>query len=224
MRSVRPIAVPIAIKEPHPQIVSENNLESSRSASGLFILANKRAADRWLHIKDVEELRADLQSLDILRTLFVNERITATAIDRHAVERPVLISEIEEVRIRKQLNRWDLSGSLRFVLPIATSRFGDGNGSGFNNTALTTLKIAVFAPIPSARVSTATRVNPGDLRSWRKASFKHSFHSVRSASIGSTREALHAGITQAHKATKPSRATPAVKLVASSGTDFKQQA
>src|SRR5262249_36391516 len=67
---------------------------------------------------------------------------------------------------------WDLSGSFRFVLPTATSRSGDGNGSGFNNTALTTLKMAVFAPIPSASVTTATRVNPGDLRSWRKASFK----------------------------------------------------
>src|SRR5207244_1756069 len=43
---------------------------------------------------------------------------------------------------------------------------------GLNNTALTTLKMAVFAPIPSASVSTATRANPGDLRSWRKASLK----------------------------------------------------
>src|SRR6187401_97441 len=43
------------------------------------------------------------------------------------------------------------------------------------------LKIAVFAPIPSASVTIATRVNPGDLRSWRKASFK-SFMSLRSES------------------------------------------
>src|SRR6476620_5474655 len=52
---------------------------------------------------------------------------------------------------------------------MATRRSGDGNGSGFNNTALTTLKMAVFAPIPSASVSTAIKVNPGDLRSWRRA-------------------------------------------------------
>ncbi len=31
------------------------------------------------------------------------------------------------------------------------------------------LKMAVFAPIPSARVTTATKVKPGDLWSWRKA-------------------------------------------------------
>jgi hypothetical protein len=50
----------IAIKEPHPQIVSENNLQSSRSASGLFILANKCPTNRRLHAEDVEEFRADL--------------------------------------------------------------------------------------------------------------------------------------------------------------------
>jgi hypothetical protein len=36
-------------------------------------------------------------------------------------------------------------------------------------TALITLKIAVFAPIPSASVSTATAENAGDLRSLRIA-------------------------------------------------------
>jgi hypothetical protein len=40
--------------------VSENNLESCRSPSGLFIFANKRAADRRVHTKDVEEFRTDL--------------------------------------------------------------------------------------------------------------------------------------------------------------------
>src|SRR6478752_2686876 len=45
----------VAVKEPHPQIVSENDLESSRSASGLFILANKGAADRRFHTEDIEE-------------------------------------------------------------------------------------------------------------------------------------------------------------------------
>src|SRR3954468_5232214 len=32
-----------------------------------------------------------------------------------------------------------------------------------------TEKIAVFAPIPSASVAMATRLNPGDFQSWRKA-------------------------------------------------------
>jgi hypothetical protein len=32
---------------------------------------------------------------------------------------------------------------------------------GLSNTALTTLKIAVFAPMPSANVNTAIAVKPG---------------------------------------------------------------
>jgi hypothetical protein len=37
--------------------------------------------------------------------------------------------------------------------------------------ALTKLKMAVFAPMPSASVSTATAVKPGFFTSWRKANF-----------------------------------------------------
>jgi hypothetical protein len=57
-----------------------------------------------------------------------------------------------------------------------TSRSGCGYGSGRSRTPLTTLKMAVLAPMPSARVIAATAVNPGDFtrrrranwRSWRK--------------------------------------------------------
>ena len=52
---------------------------------------------------------------------------------------------------------------------MPTSCSGWGNGSGLSRTALTTLKMAVFAPIPSARVRIATKVNPGDLRNCRNA-------------------------------------------------------
>jgi hypothetical protein len=37
---------------------------------------------------------------------------------------------------------------------------------------LTTLKMAVFAPMPSASVSTATAVKPGFFNSWRKANLR----------------------------------------------------
>ena len=42
-----------------------------------------------------------------------------------------------------------------------TSRSGSGNGTGFSSTELTTEKIAVFAPIPSARAATAAKLKPG---------------------------------------------------------------
>jgi hypothetical protein len=50
-----------------------------------------------------------------------------------------------------------------------TKRLGSLNASGRSNAPFTTLKIAVFAPIPSASVITAMAVNPGLFRSWRIA-------------------------------------------------------
>src|SRR5881392_913164 len=50
-----------------------------------------------------------------------------------------------------------------------TSRSAAGNGNGRSNTPFTTLKIAVFAPMPSASVSTATAVKPGFFSNWRRA-------------------------------------------------------
>jgi hypothetical protein len=46
-----------------------------------------------------------------------------------------------------------------------TRRSASGNGSGRSSTAFTTLKIALVAPIPSASVSAATSVKPGDCAS-----------------------------------------------------------
>src|SRR6478736_2877328 len=52
------------------------------------------------------------------------------------------------------------------------------------------LKIAVFAPIPSASVKIATDVNPGDLRSWRRAKrMSFNMEVIRSSrSFGSQRD------------------------------------
>src|SRR5467141_2330642 len=53
-----------------------------------------------------------------------------------------------------------------------TSRSATGNGNGRNKTPFTTLKMAVFAPMPSASVSTATAVKPGFFSNWRKANLR----------------------------------------------------
>jgi hypothetical protein len=42
-----------------------------------------------------------------------------------------------------------------------TTSSGRSTGNDRNSTAFTRLKIAVFAPIPSASVITATEANPG---------------------------------------------------------------
>src|SRR4029450_3232537 len=40
------------------------------------------------------------------------------------------------------------------------------------STPRTSVKMAALAPMPSASVLTTTNVNPGDLRSWRKANLR----------------------------------------------------
>ena len=59
----------------------------------------------------------------------------------------------------------------RFSLSLRSAtqynRSGSANGSGRSITALTTLKMAVLAPMPSATVSTTARVNSGDFRNRR---------------------------------------------------------
>src|SRR5882724_4517876 len=47
-----------------------------------------------------------------------------------------------------------------------------GNGNGRSSTASITLKIALFAPMPRARVSTAMMANPGVFANIRKANLK----------------------------------------------------
>src|SRR5437879_2521359 len=59
-----------------------------------------------------------------------------------------------------------------FVSPTKTSRSAFGKGRRRKRTALITLNTAVFAPIPSASVSTATAVKPGFFSSWRKANLR----------------------------------------------------
>src|SRR4051794_637559 len=57
----------------------------------------------------------------------------------------------------------------RLLATIFTRRSGCEKGSERNNTAFTMLKIAVFAPTPKARESTATIVKPGLFQSTRSA-------------------------------------------------------
>src|SRR5437763_12182713 len=52
---------------------------------------------------------------------------------------------------------------------MATSSLGFGNGSGRSNTESITLKIALFAPMPRARVKIAMMVKPGAFNSIRNA-------------------------------------------------------
>ena len=56
--------------------------------------------------------------------------------------------------------------------PTRYSSEGRGTGSGLSRTRSTSVNTAVLPPIPSARVSTQTRVNPGVCRSRRTAAVR----------------------------------------------------
>jgi len=64
--------------------------------------------------------------------------------------------------------------------PAPTKRLGSVYGSGRKSTALTTLKIAVVAPMARPRMKTATNVNPGLLANVLKA-YCRSFQRVSTA-------------------------------------------
>ena len=70
-------------------------------------------------------------------------------------------------------------GALRALHFNKTSCAGFSTGSERSSTASIKLKIAVFAPIPKANVSTATAVNAGLLRNMRSAN-RTSCHSCSS--------------------------------------------
>src|SRR5580693_8169728 len=63
-------------------------------------------------------------------------------------------------------------GRSRSGVQMYTRRLGSPYGRERINTPLTTVKIAVFAPMPRASVSTATIVKPGFLRSIRTPYFR----------------------------------------------------
>ena len=48
-----------------------------------------------------------------------------------------------------------------------TRLFGSGNGTGLSSTAFTTVKIAVFVPMPRVSAATAAMVKPGLRRNIR---------------------------------------------------------
>jgi hypothetical protein len=63
--------------------------------------------------------------------------------------------------------RPSISLNSEVVSKIIISRLGSGYASGRRSTPFTTLKMAVFAPMPSASASIATAVKPGFFRNVR---------------------------------------------------------
>src|SRR6266550_5821191 len=65
---------------------------------------------------------------------------------------------------------------------MRTTFSGSENGRPRRKRSCIKLKMAVFIPMPRASVITASDVNPGDLRSWRRAK-RRSFISFSAQSL-----------------------------------------
>src|SRR5216117_589624 len=81
-----------------------------------------------------------------------------------------------------------------------TTRSGSGYGSGLSRTPWMMLNIAVFAPMPSASVSTATAVKPGFFSSWRKANLKSFMVTIYDLVRCPSSIAFHSAVRTPHSA------------------------
>src|SRR5438067_8659444 len=81
------------------------------------------------------------------------------------------MSSNKSLRPRQMLNRVceaPSGGPSRRVVPNTTMRSGSGARTGLSRTVLTTEKMAVFVPMPSASAITAVIANPGFCRNVRR--------------------------------------------------------
>jgi hypothetical protein len=86
-----------------------------------------------------------------------------------AIDANVPVSACQSTRLPGVAHSLGGPPRLRMSCHTMTSSFAAGYGSGLSSTACTTVKIDVFAPMPSAMVRTAAAVKAGDLRSSRRA-------------------------------------------------------
>ena len=132
----------------------------------------------------LEDLGRDVSAIEHHRRTFVRQRHRRHAVGRHVGQRARLRAERRELRSVEPGGDaccgvgWRADPPIRCTM--CTRRSGLlVHGSGLTRTALTTLKIAVFAPMPSARVAIAMTANTGAARIWRIAYCT----SVRASSI-----------------------------------------
>ena len=104
------------------------------------------------------------------------------------------------------------SGSpLSKLAPSCTIFSGFGKGSGRSSTAFTTLKMAVFAPMPRARVRPTTAVKPGLLPSMR-APYRKSW--IRVSTKLTPRASRHSSLARSI----PPNSSRAWRMASSRGT------
>ena len=100
-----------------------------------------------------------------------DESVPAT-FDSASAPKPLMAVNESECSPKARIQPFGKKLTSPELYSIRASRSCCGKGSGRSMMESTSEKIAVFAPIPSASVSTAVSVNPGDFRNCRNANFR----------------------------------------------------
>ena len=147
-----------------------------RRGAGLTrFFRRERATEQGTNTEDRQILIGDGLARDPLRVAVARQTERSPGENRRVLEDLLKIGQRLVFRIRPHHFRWPRVGRTDprrrsgRAGARASSRSALANGSGFRRTALTTANIAVFAPMPSASVSTATAVKPGDRANHRNA-------------------------------------------------------
>ena len=147
--------VPVRAEAPLPEAVAEHDdvLEALATVPG-----QERPAQHRRDAEDLEEVRRRIRPGQLLRLAGAGEIHVPAARDRERVEDVRALGDLLEARHREA--RLEIV-EVRVVVISVTRRSGWSYGSERNSTALTSEKIAVLAPIPSASVRITTSENPG---------------------------------------------------------------
>ena len=169
----------ISAKPPLPQAVAQHH---HVAAVRRVLLLRESAAQHHRRAEHAEVALRHVNAVDQLRPVSRDvESRSREIVRRHILEDRSLPLPLLELRNRRARRRSPADDVSR----ICTIRSASGYPSGFSSTAFTTVKIAVFAPMPRASADTAAIVNPGLLMNRCSAcftSFQRSRHVDNSVS------------------------------------------
>ena len=153
----------VAAKPPLPEAVAEDDdLFPARPRLRL----REHTAQRGRHAEDTKELRGRLDPRDLFGAVAADDVERRRLHQRERLERARA-----GAAIRRSSRGWTLTvpSAPSACSRRTTSRSEPGYGSGRRRTALTKVKIVVFAPMPRASDRIATAVKPGLFRRARSA-------------------------------------------------------
>ncbi len=136
-----------------------------RDISAFLFFGQKRAAAHCRQTEDIKVIRGCLENRNLERITQSRHRRGESILTGESVEDGLSVAEMDVARRgEREIDglffemREDVKNARRF-----------SKRSPRRKSSLIRVKIAVFNPMPSVRVITARRVNPGDLRNCRRA-------------------------------------------------------